>query len=133
MRISVSLTVWGASPKVAALRQLPVGEWWREGDAVPGRSILRPENGWGIASDVKGERALEEHLRRLRAQIEPHQDQIRDAIHAAHGHLAIGVDIAEKTSVLYIPPDLAAWVGSLGCEVEFDAYTTEPRHPGAIL
>jgi hypothetical protein len=133
MQISVSLSVWGASPKVAALRQLPVGQWWREGDAVPGRGIVRPENGWGIASDVQGERALEEHLRRLRAQVEPHQVQIREAILAGHGHLAIGVDVAGMTSALYVPPDLVGWIGGLGCEVEFDAYTTEPHRPGAVL
>lgn len=133
MRIAVSLSVWGASQKVVALRQLPVGEWWREGDAVPGRTIARPENGWGIASDVVGERALEEHVRQLRARVEPHQAQIREAILAGHGLLSIGLDVADRTAAVYLPSDLVAWIGSLGCEVEVDAYTTAPRRPGAVL
>lgn len=133
MPLSVSLSVWGASPKVAALRQLPVGEWWREGEAVPGRLIARPENGWGIASDAPAGRALDEHLRNIRARIEPHREQIAEAILAGHGLLSIGADVADRTAVMYLSRDLVGWLGSLGCEVEVDAYSGEGRRGAHLL
>ena len=123
MLVDVALTVWGPSAEVAALRRLPIGIWWREGDAIPGLSGRgRPENGWAIDSGLPRYRSLEEHIRALRVLVAPHQEVVAAAARRNHGELSVAVHHDERSTETKLPPDLVTWLAALGCSISVDLF-----------
>jgi hypothetical protein len=123
MLVDVALTVWGPSAEVAALRRLPVGYWWREGDAIPGLAgRVRPENGWALDSGLPRYRSLEEHLRALRVLVAPHVEAVAAAAHRNHAELLVAVHLDERSTETHLPADLVSWAATLGCSIGVDLF-----------
>ncbi len=121
MNVAVALTVWGPSPTVVALRRLPIGHWWREGDAVPGGAgMVRPENGWRVESGVAPHRSLEEHIRALRALVQPHLEVVAEAALASHAELSIGLQLDLRSTEVHLPADLVSSLAALRCSLDID-------------
>ena len=128
MNVDVALTVWGPSSEVVALRGLPVGHWWREGDAIPsGSGMVRPENGWRVESGVPPHRSLEEHIRALRALVAPYREVIAKAALANHAELSIGLQLDLRSTEVHLPADLVSSLAALGCSLDIDV---SPYVPG---
>jgi hypothetical protein len=127
MSVEVTLTIWGPGPKVVALRRLPIGHWWREGDAIPGeRGLVRPESGWALESGLAPRRSLEDHAQAIRALAAPHEAEIAAAALSGHGELSVALHLGDRPGETHLPADVLSWLAGINCSLDIDAYPFEP-------